>query len=202
MTGARLFLVRHGESTWNADGRWQGQADPPLSALGERQAEAAVAGFAEPPDAVWTSDLTRAARTAAVLAAGLGLGEPRADRRLREREVGEWSGLTRAEIEERWPGYLTERRRPSGFEGDEELADRVEAVLRDLATDAPGTTIVVVTHGGAIGTLERRLGAEHEPVPNLGGRWVVADDDGELVLGERQLLIDPDDIEVTVPPPR
>jgi broad specificity phosphatase PhoE len=203
VTATRLFLVRHGESTWNADGRWQGQADPPLSALGERQAEAAVAGFTERPDAVWTSDLGRAARTAEILAGGLGLGPPQSDVRLREREVGEWSGLTRAEIEERWPGYLAQRRSPSGFEPDEQLRDRAEAALRDLARDAPRTTILVVTHGGVIRTLERGLGGEAAPpIPNLGGRWVVVDDGDEMMLGERELLIDPDDIEVTVPPSR
>lgn len=202
MTATRLFLVRHGESTWNADGRWQGHADAPLSALGERQAEAAVAGFTERPDAVWTSDLTRAARTAEVLARGFGLAPPQADARLRERDVGEWSGLTRAEIEERWPGALAERRSPSGWEDDDRLAHRALAALHDLAFIARGTTIVVVTHGGVIRTIERHLGAEPEPVPNLSGRWMVADDDGGLTLGERQLLIDPDDIEVTVPPPR
>jgi probable phosphoglycerate mutase len=201
VTATRLFLVRHGESTWNADGRWQGQADPPLSALGERQAEAAVAGFSEPPDAVWTSDLARAARTADLLAAGLELAPPRADARLRERDVGEWSGLTRAEIEERWPGYLAGRRSPAGWEDDDQLAERARAALRDLAGAAPGTCLLVVTHGGVIRTIERHLGGEPEPVPNLGGRWLVADDD-ELSLGERQLLIDPDDVEVTIPPPR
>lgn len=200
MTTTRLFLVRHGESTWNADGRWQGQADPPLSALGERQAEAGVAGFTEAVDAVWTSDLARAARTAELLATGLGLAPPHADARLRERDVGEWSGLTRSEIEERWPGALAERRSPSGWEDDDRLAQRALAALRELASTAPGTTIVVVTHGGVIRTIERHLGAEPEPVPNLSGRWLAADDD--LTLGERQLLIDPDDIEVTVPPPR
>ena len=202
MTETRLFLVRHGESIWNAEGRWQGQADPPLSPLGERQAEAAVSGVTEPTDAVWTSDLVRAARTAEILAGGLGLDPPRADARLREREVGEWSGLTRPEIEERWPGYLADRRSPSGFENDQHLSERAQAALRALAETARGKTILVVTHGGIIRTLERRLGADSDPVPNLGGRWVVVDADGALSLGERQLLIDPDDVEVTVPPPR
>ncbi|MBA2326593.1 MAG: histidine phosphatase family protein, partial [Actinobacteria bacterium] len=70
----RLFLVRHGESTWNADGRWQGQADPPLSALGEEQAcdaaaRLAAGGFSR----VVASDLQRARRTAEILAEALGL---------------------------------------------------------------------------------------------------------------------------------
>ncbi|MGH8984507.1 MAG: histidine phosphatase family protein [Acidimicrobiia bacterium] len=201
MTPTRLLLVRHGESTWNVAGRWQGQADPPLSDLGERQAAAAAVALTDPPDAVWTSDLARARRTAELLA------EPhrlvlRADARLRERDVGEWSGLTRAEIEERWPGWLGARRSPGGFEGDEALAARSLAALRDIAAGAPGATLIVVTHGGVIRTVERHHGAAVEPVPNLGGRWLVTAETDGFALGDRQLLIDPDDIEVTVPPPR
>ena len=196
----RLLLVRHGESTWNVAGRWQGHADPPLSELGERQAAAAAAALSDPPDAVWTSDLVRARRTAQLLAGPHGLAV-RADARLRERDVGEWSGLTRAEIEERWPGWLAARRSPDGFEGDEPLAGRALEALRDIAAAAPEVTVIVVTHGGVIRTIERHHGAGPEPVPNLGGRWLTAAGDG-FTLGDRELLIDPDDIEVTVPPPR
>jgi probable phosphoglycerate mutase len=201
VTATRLLVVRHGESTWNSEGRWQGQADPPLSALGERQAEAAATGVGETVTAIWTSDLARAFRTAELLVAGLRTASPRSDARLRERNVGEWSGLTRAEIEVRWPGYLADRRSPAGWEDDEQLAERAIAALHDIVTAAPGATVIVVTHGGVIRTLERHLGSEPEPIPNLAGRWVITDGD-RLTLGERRLLIDPDDIEVTVPPPR
>ena len=125
----RLLLVRHGQSVWNAEGRWQGQADPPLSELGERQAEAAGSAI-EPVDAVVTSDLVRASRTAEIL--GDSLGVPvEVERGFRERDAGEWSGLTRVEIEEAWPGYLADHRRPPGFELDEPLVERVlEAIER------------------------------------------------------------------------
>jgi broad specificity phosphatase PhoE len=200
VTPTRLLLVRHGESTWNVAGRWQGHADPPLSDLGERQAVAGAAALTVPPDAVWTSDLARARRTAELLAEPHGL-TPRADARLRERDLGEWSGLTRAEIEERWPGWLAARRSPDGFEADEPLAARALAALREIAAAEPGATVIVVTHGGVIRTVERHHDADPEPVPNLGGRWLVTADTGRFVLGDRQLLIDSDDIEVTVPPP-
>lgn len=200
MTPTQLLLVRHGESTWNVAGRWQGHADPPLSDLGQRQAVAGAAALTDAPDAVWTSDLARARRTAELLAEPYAL-TPRADARLRERDVGVWSGLTRAEIEERWPGWLAARRSPDGFEADEPLAERALAALREIAAGAPGATLIVVTHGGVIRTVERHHGAEPEPVPNLGGRWLVTADTGHFVLGDRHLLIDPDDIEVTVPPP-
>src|ERR687894_225034 len=104
---ARLLLVRHGESTWNARGRWQGWADPPLTDLGRAQAEAAGPAAA-PVDAVVSSDLQRARATAELMAVALGL-DPAAvhvEPDVRERDVGDFTGLTRAEIEERWPGVL------------------------------------------------------------------------------------------------
>src|SRR5437660_221967 len=117
----RLLLVRHGESTWNAVSRWQGQADPPLSPFGERQAEDAGARLAEVASitAVWASNLVRARRTGDLIAKHLGIAQVREEPRLRERDVGAWSGLTRDEIEERWPGYLAARRSPPGPEPDD-----------------------------------------------------------------------------------
>ena len=197
MTG--LFLVRHGQSTWNAESRWQGQADPPLSELGERQARAGAERLAADGgvDAIWTSDLVRAHRTAELVGAQLGL-PVRVDGRLRERDAGEWTGLTRGEIEERSPGALAARRAPPGFEQDGPLLARVTEALADIvATGA--TRVLVVTHGGVVRTVERDLGAAAEAVPNLGGRWIHADAPGQRRLGERQLLIDPDEVAVTVP---
>src|SRR5688572_29468638 len=103
---ASLLLVRHGQSTWNAARRWQGWADPPLSELGEEQAREAVPRL-RPLGlvAVFSSDLVRARQTAAILADGLGLPFDEAvgvEPGLRERSVGEWSGLVTEEIEERW----------------------------------------------------------------------------------------------------
>src|SRR2546423_12200717 len=74
---ARLLVVRHGESTWNAQSRWQGQADPPLSALGERQAEEAAErlGQIASISAIWTSDLVRARRTAELIGTQLGVAD-------------------------------------------------------------------------------------------------------------------------------
>ena len=103
----RILLVRHGESEWNATRRWQGQADPPLTDLGRTQAAHAAAALGA-VDAIVTSDLQRASATAQVIADALGLDAPMIDPRLRERDAGEWSGLTREEIHDQWPGYLTE----------------------------------------------------------------------------------------------
>ena len=195
----RLLLVRHGESTWNAVSRWQGQADPPLSPFGERQAEDAAARLAEITTitAVWASNLIRARRTGDLIAKHLGIAQVREEPRLRERDVGAWSGLTRDEIEERWPGYLAARRSPPDFEGDDELLARTRAGLA-VAVDGSGTgDVLVVTHGGVIRTIERSLGAIPERLPNLGGRWLLADTPTDLSLGERVVLVEP--AEVTVP---
>jgi len=193
--GARVLLVRHGQSTWNADERWQGQADPPLSDLGERQARAAVSAVAKlAPTRVVTSDLGRARRTAELLAPA---GVPvEADPLWRERDAGEWTGLTRNEIEEQFPGWLGARRSPPGFEGDDALLARTLPALLALVDADGGDVVLVVTHGGVIGTLERHLDAPGVRVPNLGGRWFHGQD-GRVALGDRDVLVDAEI--VTVP---
>jgi 2,3-bisphosphoglycerate-dependent phosphoglycerate mutase len=195
----RLLLVRHGESTWNAMSRWQGQADPPLSPFGERQAEDAAVRLAEMAtiEAVWASNLVRARRTGELIARHLGITHVREEPRLRERDVGAWSGLTRDEIEERWPGYLAARRSPPDFEGDDELLVRTSAGLAAAVEGSGPGDVLIVTHGGVIRTIERSLGATPERMPNLGGRWLLADTPTDLSLGERVVLLEPD--EVTVP---
>lgn len=149
-----VLLVRHAESIWNATGRWQGRADPPLSATGEAQAHSAAASARlDDVVAVWTSPLTRARRTAELLAAARGW-EVRADDRLVERDAGEWSGLTRDEIEKGWPGYLAEGLRPPGFEADASLLARAWAALVDLVTRMDTAT---VEESGAVGEPASRV---------------------------------------------
>ncbi|HWH33963.1 MAG TPA: histidine phosphatase family protein [Acidimicrobiales bacterium] len=193
----RILLVRHGQSVWNAAGRWQGWADPPLTELGRRQSRAAVANL-EGIDVVVSSDLRRAVETAALLAEPLGLVPEGTDARLRERDVGEWTGLTRAEILRRWPGALDRQWDPPGGERATALRRRVVAVVEHLARAHRATTLAV-THGGAIRCLERHLGVEPEPLPNLGGVWVDVGDDGTMTAGPRVVLVDQADVAVTVP---
>ncbi len=187
----RLLVVRHGQSVWNADGRWQGHADPPLSPLGEQQAAAAAARL-DGVTAVYTSDLLRARRTAEILTAARPL-DPTVEPLLRERDAGAWEGRTRAEIDEGWPGYLESGRRPEGYEPDESVRARVLDALATIAAAHDGE-VLVVTHGGVVRTLERYLvrpgeGNAEGPVPNLGGRWL--EHDGTTPhLGERVLLLD------------
>ena len=193
----RVLLVRHGQSEWNADGRWQGQADPPLTDLGRAQARHAARSLGS-VDAIVASDLQRAAETAAILSGELGVGPVVLDPDLRERDAGEWSGLTRPEIEEGWPGYLEDRRRPAGWEPDEDLLGRAVAALgriHDLV-GADGEAIAV-THGGLVYLLESEFGVPFERLANLAGRWIDVGPEGPVRLGDRVLLVDPD--ELTVP---
>jgi probable phosphoglycerate mutase len=215
----RVLLVRHGQSEWNADGRWQGQADPPLTDLGRHQALHASRNLGV-VDAIVTSDLQRAAETAAIIAQALGVGPIVLEPDLRERDAGEWSGLTRAAIERDWPGYLersgtdrhasfggapdpsaqppAERRRPPGWEPDDRLIARVLAALGRIHALTPDGEVLALTHGGVVYALEARLGSPFERLANLGGRWIEIGPAGELRrLGERVVLVDPD--ELTVP---
>ncbi len=188
---SRLLLVRHGQSTWNASGHWQGQADPPLTDLGHDQAAAAALRIVEllgSVDAVRASDLERAHHTARAIAAPHGLGVA-TDPRMRERDAGPWTGLTRAEIDERFPGFLDSGERPDGYETDEALSERALAALHDFADELAGGTGVFVTHGGVIVTLETVHGAERVNIANLGARWIERGPDGTFTLGERVALV-------------
>jgi glucosyl-3-phosphoglycerate phosphatase len=195
---ARVLVVRHGESVWNAESRWQGWADPPLSALGEEQAnEAATRLRGAGLVAVASSDLQRARRTASIVAAGLGLAPVTVDPDLRERDVGAWSGLTTDEIEGRWPGMIRAWRRgevprPPDGETTEALTSRAVAALGRVAAglgrDGP---VLVVSHGGVVRALERAAGLRAATAPNLGGRWFSVSPSG-LAAGEAVSLTDPD----------
>jgi probable phosphoglycerate mutase len=184
---ARILLVRHGQSEWNASGRWQGQADPPLSELGEEQAVSAARALGM-VDAIYASDLVRAHHTAALVAGQLG-ADVAVEPRLRERNAGEWEGRTRAEIDEGWPGYLETGRRPAGYEPDDSVLDRVLAALDAIASAHDGD-VLVVTHGGVVRVIERHLGGDAEGlIPNLGGLWLEHHGNG-LQLGEHVVLLD------------
>ena len=190
----RVLLVRHGQSEWNAAGRWQGQADSPLSDLGRRQAREAARAIGA-VDAIWASDLQRAAETAAIIAQEIGVGPVVLDPDLRERDAGEYSGLTRVEIEERFPGYLGSERRPPSWETDDHMLARALRALRRIATEVRGGDVLVVTHGGLVYIIEDHLGAERGRLANAEGRWVEIVGD-RLRLGDRILLADPDDLTV------
>ncbi|MGH0030598.1 MAG: histidine phosphatase family protein [Myxococcota bacterium] len=158
-TPTRLLLIRHAQSEWNAEGRWQGQADPALSPLGHEQATAVAERLAgERVDRLFSSDLRRARETAEPLGAALGL-TPVTAPRLRELDVGEWAGLTREQIERRDPAVLARfdaddpDARPGGGETRREIRLRVRRALADLAAEHAGQRLAIVTHLGVIRAL-------------------------------------------------
>lgn len=192
----RLLLVRHGQSVWNAKGRWQGQADPPLTSLGHEQASVAAKRIGE-IDVLASSDLVRALQTATGLKTRAGVDTVEVDARLRERHAGEWQGLTRAEIDARYPGYLEDGRRPPGWESGRDLHERAVAAVIEIADAHPAGEGAIVTHGGVIYSIEAAHGVEHSRISNLGGRWIEIQ--GAMVsLGDRVDLL-AGEIEATVP---
>ena len=154
--GRRLVILRHGQTTHNAAGIWQGQYDAPLSPVGIDQAAAAAPALARyDPVCILSSDLQRAARTADAAARVLGLPVC-TDPRLREIDVGAWSGLTTAEVGRRWPQEQAALARgediPRGESGETvaQVAERGHAALADLLDGLDdGRTALVVTHGVA-----------------------------------------------------
>jgi broad specificity phosphatase PhoE len=149
-----LLLVRHGETDWNRDGRWQGGSDTPLNDLGREQARALAEQLDGDIDVVYSSDLARARETAEIVAAKLGL-EVRVDRRLRERGFGSWEGLTTSEIEERFSD--SHRRWHAGdghgaedAETFEDFSARVNDFLADVLRLHPGEEVLVISHGGSM----------------------------------------------------
>jgi len=149
-----LVLVRHAETDWNRENRFQGHADPPLNEHGRRQAEVLAADLAGKTFAgAYTSPLRRARETASIVADALQLAVV-TDESLMEVDVGSWSGLTRAEVEQRFPvGFARWLEYGHGWEDGEsyaELGARVVAGLLSISGAHPTGRVLVVTHGGPI----------------------------------------------------
>lgn len=160
-TATEFWVVRHGESTWNADGRYQGQTDVPLSHIGVLQAASLAERLTgQSFAAVYTSDLARASQTAEMVAerlAGSPIVQPEPG--LREIDVGELSGLVVADIEARHPGYLAalradpwRTRRPGG-ESMEDLFTRCGAAFETLRLRHPGAGSSSSPTGESCGSL-------------------------------------------------
>jgi probable phosphoglycerate mutase len=149
VTRRRVLLLRHGRTEWNAQHRFQGQADPPLDETGKAQAyEVAALVAALRPDLVTSSDAQRAMQTAAPLGEITGL-QVVAEPRFRERSLGHWEGLTRDEVAQRYPdeyadwiaGRDVSRR---GGETREQVAERACAAFAEIPDDTQ--LAVIVTH--------------------------------------------------------
>ena len=158
----RLVIWRHGRTEWNATGRFQGQLDPPLDDEGRSQAARTaphlLAGLSPEDTVVVSSDLARAAETAATLTALLGVSL-RLDPRLREHGLGSWEGLTREEVAARHPEQYADwmAGRPVRGRGGEEASEVAARGLAALAELPAASVAVVVTHGGTASRLLEAL---------------------------------------------
>lgn len=181
-----VLVIRHALSEWNVQGRWQGQADPALAEEGLAQARSAAATVGAFDLAV-TSDLERARRTGAVLAAGV---EQVSEPLLREFDIGEWSGLTWAEIDGRWGAELSlfQAGRLGSAPGGELRPDFERRVLSaaervcEIVTGRRASRTLVVTHGGVVRALARLQAGVDRHVGHLGG-YEAEVKGGRLVLG-------------------
>lgn len=183
----QLLVVRHGQSEWNADGRWQGQEDPPLTGLGRSQAVQAARAVGA-VEGIFASPLDRAATTAEIIGAELGVGPVVTLAGLMERRAGVWQGLTRDQIERDFPGYLAGGRRPPGWEPDDRVRRRVFTAFDAIAAAHRDGAVLAVAHAGVIFSAEAALGAPWERLANLGGRWFQWTH-GAWVLGDRVHLL-------------
>lgn len=176
-----ITLIRHGQSTWNAVGRAQGQAPVPLTEVGRQQARYVAAAMAQdgPVRAIYSSDLLRCRQTVEPIAGVLGR-DVRFDARLRERDVGAWQGLTWEERRvfdpENFAAYVQDPIH-FAFPGGEDhptMAARVLAALAEVLAAHPGEHVLIVTHGGPIRAILQHYGLaplsleteEAPPLPN------------------------------------
>lgn len=184
-----ILVLRHGESEWNVHQRWQGRADIALTPAGERQARDAAARLGA-FGVIASSHLRRASGTASIIAELHGTGPVLVDERLQEVHVGPWEGLTRDEIEGRFPGYLAAWRKPDGFESDADVAARASGALLDLAARSPDGPALAISHSGVIRTMRVVLGAPNPRLPNLGGSWFHVAVDGSISAGDVVSVLD------------
>ncbi len=156
----RVFIVRHGETEWNAAGRMQGRSDVPLSERGVLQSAAVAKRLSgEPVSAVYSSRLSRARATAEAIAEPHGLRVLETDL-LTETDLGGWEGMTDAELLAKGEGAALARYRanpvryrPPGAESLEQVAERMTTAMHDIARRHAGETVVVVGHGGSLRVL-------------------------------------------------
>ncbi|MDD3353566.1 histidine phosphatase family protein [Zoogloea sp.] len=191
----RICLVRHGETAWNAERRLQGHLDIPLNDRGLTQARATAKSLTgEYFHAAYSSDLTRARQTACAIADQCGLALSY-DERLRERHYGAFQALTYDEARQRYPAdyHRFEQRDPEfvfpdGGESLRVFADRIHAVLEQIAERHRDQTVLIVTHGGVL-DIAHRLSTRNPletprdfTIPNAALNWIAHDEQGWQLL--------------------
>lgn len=185
----RIYLVRHGETTWNAEGRWQGTLDIPLGEVGHQQAQALAKHLKDRPiAAIYSSDLSRARDTAELLSRAKGL-EIQTDARLRELDFGVFQGLTHDEIRAKYPeeerelfvDYL-DFVLPEG-ESRRTVQARVYEMWQEVVRRHPNSEVVVMSHGGPVRLLLLKLFDDQVermlkvPLPNVSVTTITAEGD-------------------------
>jgi len=155
----RLILIRHGETAWNAEGRWQGQSDVSLNERGRAQAAELARSLAGMRiSAVYSSDLSRARETADALT-GVSGAKAQLDERLREIHQGEWQGKLATDIQNRYADEFRARTTdplsvvPPGGETAAQVMERVLSAVHAIALKHPGETVAVISHGYVIALL-------------------------------------------------
>jgi broad specificity phosphatase PhoE len=155
----KLCLVRHGQTDWNLQGRYQGQSDVPLNQIGLAQAHTLVRQLqGQTFAAIYSSDLKRAGETALIIADAMHL-PVNFEARLREINQGEWEGQLVDKIRARYENLWQMRSvdpaglRPPGGETVSELAERLQAALDEIAHLHPGLSVLIVSHGLALATV-------------------------------------------------
>ena len=178
----RLLVLRHGQSEWNALGRWQGQADIALTPEGIEQARQAAKKIGK-FDLIAASSLQRARHTAEIIAEKHGVNDLIIDDRLKESFIGPWEGLTYEEIESGWPGYLESFKQPPDFESNQNVVNRMTAAFVDIAAKCRGGQALIISHSGVIRTIRRELKVADARLENLGGCWFDVLPDGQINAG-------------------
>jgi probable phosphoglycerate mutase len=183
-----LYLIRHGQTDWNLEGRWQGHANVPLNENGRQQAaEIAQKLTSIGLAAIYSSDLQRAIDTAQAIAAATDLGV-QIDPRLREIHQGKWQGMLAVDIEMRYGELLRQREddplsvAPPGGESVQQVRNRVIESIEEIRQRHPHERVAVVSHGFALAVVQvhyinHPLSKVWELIPP-NDRWV------ELRLGE------------------
>ncbi len=168
---ATLYLVRHGQTDWNAERRWQGERDLPLNEEGLRQAEAVAGAFrAVRVDRVFSSDLRRARDTAAALAQATGAPHVVLPS-LRERAFGRWEGRTNEEILREYPDEMAQYQKdrdlftPPGGQSWADFAPTAVRAVETIGVDHTDQHLAIVAHGGPFRAfINHVLGIERGPL--------------------------------------
>lgn len=178
-----FILIRHGETDWNVDGRWQGQIDIPLNEKGINQAgEIARSLSNKKIDVIYSSDLSRARQTAEVISS-VTRTMIFLDPRLREIHQGEWQGMLVSEIQQRYYKEFIERKNdpytmaPPGGETARQVQERVVSFVNDISRQYQRKTVAVVSHGFTIAVMVAHF--RNIPITNV---WDLVPKNAEKIL--------------------